>query len=738
MIYFLILVAFTVIIVMVSQLNGKVRKLERELSDLRKKIDGYPATETVPHQVLLQKRQHDHQDTRKPETVLNAPSLQISPEKKDRMSPVFEFLKQNALTLIGIFTLVLGIGYFVKYAVDRNWIGETFRAGIGFLTGTALIVTSHFLRKNYRVFAEIVTGGGISVLYFTATLAFREYHLFPQNTAFAITCLVTLVSLLLSYYYDSETLMNISLIGGFAAPLMISTGESNYPFLFTYIMILNAGMLVVSYLKKRKATGWLAFIMTTVYLFFRTMESADLKSIPFFLISYILFYCFALQDYFREGKLSSSSILLMVLVNCTTVAGTVFIFNELHYAPAVIFPAGLALMNAAFVYREFSRKNSGTAFSAFAGIAVSLLTLVFALQFRTHLITSCWAVEATLLLFIWKKTRLTVFRTCFTLLYPLVIVAQLFTWCGYYNTGNLTVIFNPVFLTSMVTVAATIVSMVLIRKMRDNHSQSGISEKVFTAVAYGLIYSAILPEIVYQTSGNPEILVFSFSLLFSLCYLFTILLFRRKIGISPVAETVLLYLFFMLAIINAAVAGTGLVYEVLSGKAGTGFYALYLTYCLPLVYLIMRMLPDSGFYRFRFSYWLLSTTVITAASFELYHLYILLNAESAAEAKASGYHFSLLYLPVLWAVLASVLIYKGLKNNAPEYNKAGFALVGLTMIKLYLYDVWRMDHVSRIIAFIILGIILLCSSFLFQRLKKMIGHMMEKKEESPENIEPGL
>ncbi|WP_294243688.1 DUF2339 domain-containing protein [uncultured Chryseobacterium sp.] len=734
MIYSLIFVAFIVIIIMVSELTRKVRRLERELSDLRKKIDGHPDTETV-HDPLIQP---NLEDIRKPEAVPGTYPLETPAGKADRNSPVFDFLKQNALTLIGIFTLVLGIGYFVKYAVDRNWIGETYRAGIGFLTGAVLIVTSHFLRKNYRVFAEIITGGGISVLYFTATLAFREYHLFSQNTAFAIMCLVTLICLLLSYYYDSETLMNVSLTGGFAAPLMISTGESNFLFLFTYIMILNAGMLVVSYLKKRKATGWLAFVLTTVYLFFWTMESADLKSIPFFLISYILFYCFALQDYFREGRLSSSSILLMVLVNFTTVTGTVFIFKELQYSPAVIFPAGFALMNAVFVYREFSRKNTGIAFSAFAGIAVSLLTVAFALQFRTHLITSCWAVEATLLLFIWKKTRFPVFRTCFAILCPLVFAAQLVTWSGYDDAAHLAVIFNPVFLTSMVTVATTIVNMLLLKEGKTSRRKQGVYEKAFPVAAYGLIYTALLLEIIYQTSGNPEILVFSFSLLFSLWYLFILLLFRKRTGIGPVAETILLYLFFILTIINTSIAGTGLVSEVLLGKTGAVLYGLYLLYCFPLVYLIMRILPDSGFYRLRSSYWLLSLTAITAASFELYHLYILLNAESAAEAKVVGYHFSLLYLPILWAVLASILIYKGLKSDAPEYGKAGFALVGLTIIKLYLYDVWRMDHVSRIIAFIILGIILLCSSFLFQRLKKMISHMMEKKEESPENTEPEL
>lgn len=733
MIYSLILVAFIVIIAMVSQLNGKVRRLERELSDLRKKVNGHPDTETGHRQVLPEEIQHDHQDTRKPEAALTASPVETPVKKADRISPVFDFLKQNALTLTGIFTLVLGIGYFVKYAVDRNWIGETSRTGIGFLTGAAMIVISHFLRKNYRVFAEIVTGGGISVLYFTATLAFREYHLFAQNTAFAIVCLVTLTSLLLSWYYDSETMMNISLIGGFAAPLMISTGESNYLFLFTYITILNTGMLIVSYLKKRKATGWLAFILTTLYLFFWTMEKAEMQAILFFLISYVLFYCFALQDYFRKGKLSSPSILLMVLVNFTTVTGTVFTFNQLHYYPSVIFPAGFALFNSVFLYREYPGKDSGTAFSVFAGIAVSLLTVALALQFRTHLLTSCWAVEATLLLFIWKKTRLTVFRTCFTILYPFVIIAQLVTWSGYYDNSNLTVIFNPVFLTGMVTVAMTIVNVVFMKKIRESRKESRISGKAFTLLAYGIIYLAFLLEIIYQVSGNPATVVFTTALLFSVYFIFTILLFRKKLEIDPAARTILLYLFFILIIIHTGIAGTGLVSEVLRKTTGSGFYGLYLIYCFPFIYVITKLLPDSVFYRSRFSYWLLSATIVIAASFELCHFYVLMHAENSAQEPGIASHFSLLYLPVLWAVMASLLIYKGLKSQAPEYGKAGFSLVGLTIIKLYLYDVWRMDHVSRIIAFIILGIILLCSSFLFQRLKKMISQIIEKNEGKQED-----
>ena len=123
----------------------------------------------------------------------------------------------------------------------------------------------------------------MAVLYFTTTIAFREYQIFSQNTAFLITCLITVVSIALSYYYKSEILIIFSLFGGFLAPLMISTGQSNYIFLFTYLSVLNIGMLIIAYLKHWKSIGWISFIFTSIYLFAWTTDHPTLTSIPFYL-----------------------------------------------------------------------------------------------------------------------------------------------------------------------------------------------------------------------------------------------------------------------------------------------------------------------------------------------------------------------------------------------------------------------------------------------------------------------
>ena len=732
MIYAIVIFLILFIFIIYNNLSSKISRLEQKVSELSSKLN--PEIPESKEEKEWQKIPHPAEHEVLPQKEKNI-QQEIIPEKegKDWMNIIFEFLKQNAITIIGIFTLVLGIGYFVKYAIDKNWIGETPRVGIGFFLGAVIILLGHFLRKNYSVFSSIITGGGIAVLYFTVTIAFREYHLFSQNIAFSVTCLITLICIALSYYYKSEILIIFSLFGGFLAPLMVSSGHSNYPFLFTYITVLNLGMLAIAFLKNWKSIGWIAFIFTYVYLLYWTFETTQLTSIYFYISGYIIFYSFALKNYFRKEAMSSPDILMLVLINFTNIIGLVYIFNQLGYEPVIIFPLIFALVNSFLLFREYSQKNFGINYSVFTAVTVSLLTLAVALQFKTYLITSVWAIEATLLLYIWKKTCLPIFRKCFYVLFPLVIAAQVITWTEYIDAKNLNIVFNPVFLTSLVTLITTFFNLFLLKKHPDHDEKfNTFLEYLFSILSYGVIYFAILLEIMYHISSQPWIVIFSVGIIFTLYYIFAILLFRKKLDIPQDSATQFMYLFCVLIIIDTAVSGTGIVSNYLLGKISPGFYGLYLLYWIPFISTILQILPKSHFFKIKLSYWLISVTFITALSFELYNIYILLNAENISGMKVLSKHFGLLYLSMIWAVLSSVLIYKGLKNNIPEYSKIGFALIAVTILKLYLYDVWEMDNVSRIIAFIILGIILLLSSFLFQRLKKIIKNLVENKEEKPE------
>ncbi|MFB6257656.1 MAG: DUF2339 domain-containing protein, partial [Flavobacteriales bacterium] len=172
------------------------------------------------------------------------------------------FIGENLINKIGIGVLVLGIAFFVKYAIDQGWLGEVGRVVIGILAGTALIGVAHRLRKGFRAFSSVLAGGGLAVLYFTITIAFQEYQLFSQTAGFIIMVVITGFAVLLSIFYDKQELAVIALLGGFATPFLVSTGQGNYIVLFTYLIILDMGMLILAYYRRWTILNVLSYIAT--------------------------------------------------------------------------------------------------------------------------------------------------------------------------------------------------------------------------------------------------------------------------------------------------------------------------------------------------------------------------------------------------------------------------------------------------------------------------------------------
>src|SRR6185503_16760643 len=135
--------------------------------------------------------------------VISTPSYEPVPRKpvpapKPERPGFFErnpnlenFIGENLANKIGIGILVLGIGFFVKYAIDREWISEIGRVFIGVLCGGILIGVAHKMRKTFAAFSSVLVGGGIAVLYLTIAIAFHEYHIFNQTAAFLIMLVIT-------------------------------------------------------------------------------------------------------------------------------------------------------------------------------------------------------------------------------------------------------------------------------------------------------------------------------------------------------------------------------------------------------------------------------------------------------------------------------------------------------------------------------------------------------------------
>jgi uncharacterized membrane protein len=143
---------------------------------------------------------------------------------------------QKWLLLVGIAITVLGLGFFLKYAFEQNWIGPAGRVALAYLTAAGFLgVGESARRRGITPFGLYLVGGGIAALYLRNFAASQIYALIGQATAFGFMILVTLLAGGLSLLYDVMWLSIVGLIGGFLTPVLLSTGQDHQIALMSYM-----------------------------------------------------------------------------------------------------------------------------------------------------------------------------------------------------------------------------------------------------------------------------------------------------------------------------------------------------------------------------------------------------------------------------------------------------------------------------------------------------------------------
>ena len=162
-------------------------------------------------------------------------------------------------TRLGALAMLLGVAWFFKYAVDSDWIGPLGRVGLGALAGVAVLAAAEFVRARTKpIFIHVLSGVGLSLLYLSAYASHAFYHLVPPAPAFAAIAIVTLLGGALSIRHRAEPVLVLALIAGFAAPVLLSTGEDRPAALFTYLLLLSAGGLAVAVRMNFRVAAWVA------------------------------------------------------------------------------------------------------------------------------------------------------------------------------------------------------------------------------------------------------------------------------------------------------------------------------------------------------------------------------------------------------------------------------------------------------------------------------------------------
>ncbi|MBS1504073.1 MAG: DUF2339 domain-containing protein, partial [Bacteroidetes bacterium] len=445
--------------------------------------------------------------TMRPEASKPEPQLSFF----ERHPDLEKFIGENLVNKIGIAILVLAVGFFVKYAIDNNWIGPAGRVAVGIFCGGIMIGIAHRLRKSYKAFSSVMVGGGLAVFYFTITLAFHQFHLFSQTVSFIILIVVTCFAVVLSLLYDKQELAIIALIGGMSSPLMVSTGNANYDALFIYMIVLNAGLLVIAYFKSWRILNISAFALTVITVsgvLYTLPAKAGGKGVIYVSILYLLFFFINIANNIRENKKFLASDFSILLLN------TALYFSAGLYLLTImsaeqwrgLFCASIGGINLLLSFILFRSKRAEiNILYLLIGITLTFLSLTAPIQLHGHFITLFWAAECVLIYWLYTKSQIRIMQWASVLIWTAMFFSLMMDWFnlyaepGWYDkpaTVLTPVIANKGFITTLFSAVCSFLLFALIN--RDKKSKIILPAAIFKYIAFILLLSAGLLEVNHQ------------------------------------------------------------------------------------------------------------------------------------------------------------------------------------------------------------------------------------------------
>ncbi len=425
-----------------------------------------------------------------PPVVEKAPVPEAKPPKvkppKAKKGEWEQILGGSWLARIGVLALIIGIGFFLKFAFDNNWLGPTGRVILGVIIGLAMLGTGYYWRKRYPVLTQVLSGGGIAVLYLSIFASFAIYDLVHFYVAFVFLFLVSIGSAVLALGYNSMSLAIIGILGAFIAPFILGafgergpSGTGQAIQLLAYVILVDIGVLILSSFR-----NWRWFTLLALF--------GSLIAFGVWHGEFERYINVAIAE-------TGMTIIFLIFVGATTVfhiiwrrAPQAFDFTLMMINAAAYFGISLGLMwdvyrvwmggfvfliavlYSAVSYLAFKRLAESARLGLFTlGIALVFLTVALPIQLGDKAWTTvAWAAEGAVLMWLAFRAKIPVFRYYSYLVFSAVVI-RLFFFDTPVSLRTFQPVLNERFLAFAVSIAALCVaSYFLLRGSRI----SGISK----------------------------------------------------------------------------------------------------------------------------------------------------------------------------------------------------------------------------------------------------------------------
>ncbi len=336
-------------------------------------------------------------------------SISFVPETPTPKSENSEASGARLLGKLGIVAMIIGFSFFLITIVAE--MGPVGKVMTGVILGISLLILGQYFRNKYPTYSDLIFAGGIGIFYLTIYSAHALYQLIEQPSALFLMSLITILAVTLSIIGGTMHLATLGVIGGFLTPFLFGMGQSSMVGLFSYILILDIGILAVSVFRKWDQLNYLGFV-GTIFAFVSWYSShyTPEKFGETFLFLTLFFLVYLLSTVIHNiynNKLSTGSDTLLVTINAFAYFGLAYLLLD-QKSPDILGFFALSLAIIYFFLGYIARTNNpeDRAMNIYLpGLAIVFLSTAVPLQVSGYWITLAWLVEALVLFAVALATK---------------------------------------------------------------------------------------------------------------------------------------------------------------------------------------------------------------------------------------------------------------------------------------------------------------------------------------------
>lgn len=334
-----------------EKLASRVESLEKELISIKSELNKLSRGEAT-----VEIARPDYKPT-----IIQPKILEPTPKPK-RSFDWEVLLGGNILGKLGLAAIILAFIWFLNFAFDNHWINESGRIFIGEAVGFITIgIGLFFAKRKMHVIPEQVIGTGVSIIYLSLYSGYYFYDLLNVKETFLAFSILSVGTSLLAGKTNLQSLYIFSLLGSILAPVLLSSGENSYRFLFIYLTIVNGVFYFISQKNTWRISPYLIFLANVViFIQWGDTKLAVSSFLPPFLFVLGMFLLFGMREIYlmprlrKKADLSSSILLLLLILQITGLGYWVVNLFHPEWTPNYFLLVSFLLVGFLKIFEKYS------------------------------------------------------------------------------------------------------------------------------------------------------------------------------------------------------------------------------------------------------------------------------------------------------------------------------------------------------------------------------------------------